>query len=215
MKISPESYDDIIKQLEDPSLYFEIPEDEPIYEIDLDARKVLTVPANIGTSDEHNATLVWFKVDRFYDDIDLFKWEYDKNNKQRVGNCWIQYTNANKESYFFNAPLMLYPDRFGSGTILIPWLVSHHVVEKAGTVEFSFQFFALYGEGENTKFRYIINTQPAKTKVLAADWLDPLGEIEDKDVLASLDVQLNKIKEAFDEYNKLQSDKAIYWLTVE
>lgn len=212
MKISPESYEDVIKQLEDPSLYFEIPEDETIYKIDLDARKVLTVPTNIGTSDEHNATLIWFMVDRFYDDIDLFKWEYDENHKQRVGNCWVQYTNANKESYFFNAPLMLYPDRFGSDKILIPWLISHHVVQKAGTVEFSFQFFALYGKGENTKFRYIINTQPAKTKVLEATWLDPLGEVINKNPEEQV---LDDLRNFLDKYDKLQADHAVYWLTVE
>lgn len=212
MLISPETYEDLVNKLKDPSLYFEIPRDEPIYEIDLNSRKIVSFPDNLGAANDHNATLVWFMVDRFYDGIDLYKWEYDSEGNHRVGNCWVQYTNADKESYFFDAPLMVDAERFGSDKILIPWLVSHHVAKKAGAVEFSFQFFATYKVGEQTKFRYVINTQSAKSKILTATWADPLGEIKNEDTYTLIAKDLADLRA---EINKYVANYQTYWLTVE
>ena len=66
--------------------YIQIPAEEKIYKIDLNTRTV-EAPNFLAVTDEHNAEILWFSVDRFFDSYDL-----------RSTSCWIQYTNANKES---------------------------------------------------------------------------------------------------------------------
>ena len=66
-------------------------------------------------------------VDRFFDSYDLYK-----------TSCWIQYTNVDKESFYFSAPMVVRGEKYGTDTILIPWLISKEVTKTSGTIQFSF-----------------------------------------------------------------------------
>ena len=100
--------------------------EEKIYKIDLNSRTA-EAPDFLAVTDEHNAEIVWFSVDRFFDSYDLYK-----------TSCWIQYTNVDKESFYFSAPMVVRGEKYGTDTILIPWLISKEVTKTSGTIQFSF-----------------------------------------------------------------------------
>ena len=98
MVVKPEDYNKLLLQVMDPNSFknmLRIPKDEPIYEIDLNAR-IIHAPDFLSVEEDHNSEIIWFKVDRFYDNFDLYS-----------STCWIQYRNANQEEYFYAAPLIV------------------------------------------------------------------------------------------------------------
>lgn len=155
MITSPQEYNSLLHSLTNPNefmQYIQIPEEEKIYKIDLNSRTA-EAPDFLAVTDEHNAEIVWFSVDRFFDSYDLYK-----------TSCWIQYTNVDKESFYFSAPMVVRGEKYGTDTILIPWLISKEVTKTSGTIQFSFQFFALSEDG--LRFTFVLNTTPSKSKVL-------------------------------------------------
>lgn len=105
MIVSPQEYNNLVSRLVDPNEFMNmirIPENEPIYQIDLNERKIYA-PDFLSVEEDHNSEIIWFKTDRFYDNIDL----YDSV-------CWIQYINADKEEYFYAAPLVVGVEEYGS-----------------------------------------------------------------------------------------------------
>lgn len=85
MIVSPQEYNSLLAGLTDPNIFtdmFRMPKDEAVYDVDLNER-VIRVPDFLSVQDDHNSEIIWFKTDRFYDNIDLYN-----------GNCWIIYKNA-------------------------------------------------------------------------------------------------------------------------
>lgn len=218
MIVKETEYNNALASIMDPNEYLKyirIPAEEPIYEINLNTRTI-EAPSFLGAYKEHNAEILWFKVDRFFDNIDLYGRQnsYDgPDSLKRTGNCWIQYRNAKKEEFYYAAPMLIYVEEFGADKILIPWVISQDVAGAAGTVEFSFQFFALSegADGDSGRhLRYIVNTQPAKSKVLSGMWVDPedaLGK-EEKEPLVT------KLQELEAAYAKLSSDYNLFWIDI-
>ena len=206
MKVSPQEYNSLLSRLIDPNEYtnfLRIPADEPIYEIDLNQRKI-NVPEFLSVEEDHNAEIIWFKTDRFYDNIDLYE-----------STCWIQYINANNEEYFYAAPIIIGAQEFGNEQILIPWPISKEVAKATGVISFSFQFFKL-SEDKN-RFLYVLNTQVAKSKILAGLRVDPMafltdGEKEETDVLPEREWLANEITKLYDAYSTLSGDYKLYWI---
>ncbi len=206
MKVSPQEYNSLLSRLIDPNEYtnfLRIPADEPIYEIDLNQRKI-NVPEFLSVEEDHNAEIIWFKTDRFYDNIDLYE-----------STCWIQYINANNEEYFYAAPIIIGAQEFGNEQILIPWAISKEVAKATGVISFSFQFFKL-SEDKN-RFLYVLNTQVAKSKILAGLRVDPMafltdGEKEETDVLPEREWLANEITKLYDAYSTLSGDYKLYWI---
>lgn len=206
MIVSPSEYSSLLSRLIDPNEYtnfLRIPQDEPIYEIDLNLRKI-NAPEFLSVEEDHNSEIIWFKTDRFYDNIDL----YDST-------CWIQYINANNEQYFYAAPIMVGVQEFGSEQILIPWAISKEVAAATGVIQFSFQFFKL-SEDKN-RFLYILNTQVAKSKILTGLRVDPMGfltdsEVSEEDVLPEREWLAGEIHNLYEAYNTLSKDYELYWI---
>jgi len=53
-----------------PNILLRIPVNEKVYDVDLDSR-IITPPKFLGVESDHEAELVYFKMDRYYDNIDL------------------------------------------------------------------------------------------------------------------------------------------------
>ena len=196
MITSPQEYNRLVNYLMDPTeytKYIRIPTDEKIYEIDLNTRKC-EVPSFVAVNDDHNAEIIWFMCDRFYDNIDLYS-----------GACWIQYINAEGDMFYFAPPQMIDVDNFGSDKILIPWVISKEAA-KSGNLQFAFQFFKTSEDG--LQFLYVLNTQVAKTKVLnSLPVVDP--ENDAKEAFAA-----DELRRLLEAYNRLSGDFAVYWLEV-
>jgi hypothetical protein len=144
--------------------YYIIPEEEPVYEINLNTRTVQT-PEFLSVLNDHNAEVIWFKVDRFFDDVDLFG-----------ATCWIQYKNALGEDYVsVSIPRVI--DDNNHDMLYIPWPICGPATKAAGNITFSFQFFKL---GEDKKVHFLIHTKPAVSKILFGLNVEPDEFIKDK-----------------------------------
>ncbi len=208
MIVSPQEYNSLIHRLVDPnefSAFFRIPEEEPIHEIDL-SQRLIHAPEFLSVEEDHNSEVIWFMVDRFYDNIDLYE-----------SSCWIQYINANGEEYFYAAPLLVGVEKYGNEKVLIPWAISKEVAKKTGIIQFSFQFFKL--SEDNLKFLYVLNTQVAKSRILTGLRVDPTAFLDDEDSNESsaiperewLASELYRLREA---YETLSKDYDLLWLEV-
>lgn len=205
MIVSPQEYESLLYRLIDPNEFthmFQIPENEPVYEIDLNTRKI-AAPEFLSLETDHNSEIIWFKTDRFYDNFDLYE-----------SHCWIQYKNAEGKEFFYAAPIIIDKKEHTSEKILIPWAISKEVAAKTGLVEFSFQFFKL--SNDKKKFLYVLNTQSEKSKILASLRIDPIKVLEhpenfnqETEHLADL---VHRLTSA---YEILSKDYNLYWIEVE
>ena len=207
MIVSPQEYNSLLQGLKDPNLFsafLRIPDDEPIYEIDLNKR-VINVPEFLSVEEDHNSEIIWFKTDRFYDNIDLYE-----------SACWIQYRNADQEEYFYAAPVIIGAEEFGPEKILIPWAIGREVSKTTGVITFSFQFFKL--SEDHLRYMYILNTQPAKSKILAGLRTDPLaflnGEEVENEFIPEREWLADEIHRLTEAYERLSGDYELYWTKV-
>lgn len=139
-----------------------VPSDEKIYNIDLNSRTI-TAPEFIGVSKDHRAETIYFKVPRYYDNMDLSQ-----------TTCVVQYINAKKERRIFAVPFVDITTFKSSDEMVFPWVIDRGAARTEGTVTFSIKFY-LIGEGgvqkdgadENSPaYIYELNTLPTTTKVL-------------------------------------------------
>ena len=91
-----------------------LPTDEKIYNINLNTR-VVQAPEFLSVTSEHNAEILWFKANRFFDNIDL-----------ATSSCWIQFVNAQGDELFCAVPVIVGLERYGNESILIPWPVGQY-----------------------------------------------------------------------------------------
>lgn len=226
MIVSPQEYNSLLYRLTDPNKftpYLRIPEDEPIYKIDLQSRTI-EAPNFLSVSADHDAEVLWFKVDRFYENYDLFDAtilvQYINANKEKfvylaspvaVNETEIQYQTDKSTGTTYQVENILGSDVSGKEQILIPWPISNSVAKKGGVIEFAFQFFQLYTKEDGEKeFYYLLNTQSAKSKILTGINNDSEFTFEEEAIPTPGDLQ--KIQAAIDE---LKKEFEIYWIKVE
>lgn len=175
-------------------LYYTISPDEPIYKIDLNTRDVET-PEFLSVLEDHNAEVVWFKVDRFHDDVDLYG-----------TTCWIQYKNAEKEEYI-TASIPRAIDDNNHNMLYIPWPITGPATRAAGPIEFSFQFFKL--DETKKKVLFSLHTKTVKSKILYGLHINPLDSINYDEVKYE---RLAKMLETISsQYDEIKKEYNLYW----
>lgn len=146
-----------------------IPADETVYYIDLNARTIDT-PEFLSVETDHVAETVFFCVDRYFDNFDLAQ-----------STCLIQYINANGDGYVYVAPIYDLETYAEEGKMLIPWVIQGNATIASGTIRYAVRFYKLHKteglDGNNQyNFDYIVNTQMAQSKILkgmGTGYLDP------------------------------------------
>ena len=133
-----------------PNVLIRIPANEPIYEVNLNTR-VIQAPSTLGVEADHEAELIYFIMDRYYDNIDLY---------QCIGA--IQFKNAKNEEYIYIIPA--YDTLSVPGKIIFAWNIQSPVTKYGGNVQFSFKFFKI--DKASGELLYELNTLVAKSKVL-------------------------------------------------
>ena len=128
-----------------------LPDDEPIYEIDLNTR-IVKGPEFLGAKMDHMAEVIYFCVDRYYDHIDLFN-----------TTCVVQYTNAAGEGRMYRVPYYDIKTK-GQDKIVFPWYVGYEATKKEGTVNYNIQFYSV--DTDTKLFTYNLQTLPTSSKVL-------------------------------------------------
>lgn len=205
MIVSEKEYVRVSHEIANPNdlfHYIHIPADEKIYEIDLNS-KIVEAPENIGVAGSHNSEIYWFSIDRFYETRDM-----------STCACWIEYVNADKESFYFATTLKQIIDENGDDKLLIPWLVSKEATKKAGVVQFAFHFYntidtKINNQLTGVQYSYILNTRPANTKVL-------IGFNEtapNNDAVAAF--KASELERLTEIVNALSGEYALYWNTGE
>ena len=164
MITSPIDYYSKILQIKDfnkPQYALLLPSDETIYEINLNTREV-KAPKFLSLNTDHYAETIYFKVDRFFDNMDL---------ADTV--CVISFVNdgvkkltgTEDEGHVYLVPFVDIFTCKDEGKMLIPWQISNTVAAAPGNITFSFRFYKLDDTGKN--FVYSLNTLEAKSKVLS------------------------------------------------
>lgn len=208
MITSKEEYNELLYLINDPNnsadepIYYRIPVDEPIYNINLNTREV-EAPEFLSILEDHNAEVIWFKVDRFFDDVDLFD-----------STCWIQYKNALNEEYVaVTIPRVIVESNHD--VLYIPWPINSAVAKAAGNVTFSFQFFKL---GENKKVYFSIHTRPVTSKILHGLHVDLDKFLENEMDDSTINPQYSEFVEMYqkltEDYSKLSKAYELYWIEV-
>lgn len=157
-----------------PDPTFRLPSDETVYDINLNTR-LIKAPTYLSVARDHEAETIYFKCDRYFDDVDL---------TTKVG--IVQYINANNEGGLFVVPF--YDIETEEGKIIFPWVISGKATEAAGNVKFAVQFYSL---NDDRTFSYNLNTQQSTSKVLHG--MDVADEVADKyDFNATLLDEINQ-----------------------
>ena len=201
MITSSQEYQEFLAGIADtaPSaLKMRIPTYEPVYEIDMNTRKI-TPPPFIGVEGDHEAEYVFFQIDRYYDNIDL---------ADAIG--VILFKNAKNEEYYQIIP---YYDIYSiEGKIIFPWVIQAPAALYGGTVSFSVKFFKI--NPTSKKLVYELNTLIAKTKVLVG-WANTTGNYHTYNTLAPDSIILdNDTLEKINMLLSLDGQMKIHWIDV-
>lgn len=179
-----------------PHLAILIPGEETVYNIDLNTRTI-DAPEYLSVEQDHKSEIIYFKVDRYYEAMDL---------ADTV--CIIQYTNKTTgRSGCYAVPFydtITYStnevDENYKPKILFPWCIDALATEKAGQLEYAIKFFKV---ADNNTIVYTLNTVPAVSKILKG--LNPEDNEESLNPNASiLEQLLNRVQ-------ILENDYTLYW----
>ena len=124
--------------------------DEDKFIINADTREI-SVPSsfsNIGVIYDHNAETIFFKIPRYFDNVDL-----------NDHTCIIQYINAGKEEDIYT---VTQKDISNEGEIIFGWKITNSVTKYFGSVSFAVRFYSI----TNGVFNYNFNTKVAQFNVL-------------------------------------------------
>ena len=210
MITTPSEYAELLYKIQNQNAPIEaalIPSDEPIYQVDLNSRTI-SAPEFLSVEHEHAAEVIFFEVDRFYDNMDLTQ-----------TTCIIQYVNANNESYVYAVPFM---DAFThKDKLIIPWQISGAATAYPGNVTFIFRFFIMDNDSyrvdsqnqtlipgdDGVKFYYNLATLPATSKVLHGLAPEFLSD-EYKATIGDFTYIM------LQELNSVRRDSMLYWVDV-
>ena len=129
-----------------------LPSTEKVYNVDLKTRQIET-PEYLSVERDHKSEIVYFKVDRFFDYMDL---------TQTV--CIIQYVTVDNKARIYAVPYYDIESYAHEDKMIIPWCIDGGATAVAGPIQYSIRFYKVDEVGQ--QFTYNLNTQPAKSKVL-------------------------------------------------
>lgn len=135
-----------------------LPDDDQIFEVDLNTRTI-NVPQFLSVQYDHNAEVVYFKVPRYFEGVDL-----------ATTTCVIQYINANNDVGLYCIPFydLTHFDEDENGiqvpVMLLPWSLGGLATVVSGQIQFSLRFYII--DSESKKFTFNLNTQTAKGSIL-------------------------------------------------
>ncbi len=205
-----DDYLDLLYRVQDPNRQdkvIKLPADEPIYEVDLDTRKI-GAPKSLSVEYDHNAETIYFRVDRFYDNVDL-----------STMFCVVQYQNANPDKsrggYIYPVPYFDITTEAENNKMLFQWAIEGPATAYSGKVTFSIKFYKISSvtidsaDGHSTELKvydYVLNTQPSTSEVLHG--LDIMATSENYYFEAS------EVEKIYQEIEKVRRTNDLYWIVL-
>lgn len=202
-----ESFEDLLFQIQTyedenaqrfPQLVHLLPENDQIFDIDLDARTI-SIPQFLSVQYDHNAEIIYFRCPRYFENMDLASTV-----------CIIEYLNADGEAGLYWVPYYnvdVYEDNDESLTplMLIPWAIQGLVTASAGTVTFTVRFYQLDAIRKN--FIFNMSMQPAQGEVLHGI------DLSDKD-LEKFKLDTTVVHQIYADLALVQSNATTMWKDV-
>lgn len=212
MITTPEEYKSFLYQLQNPNRQTQaiiLPNNEPLYEIDLNTRNVMA-PSFLSMEYDHNAETIYFIVDRYYDNVDL-----------STLSCVVQYENASpdprKRGYIYSVPYFDISGPFvPEGKMIFPWAIQGPATAYAGTVTFSVKFYRIReiltgdsngDEWSRKEYDYLLNTIPKQSQVLHGLDIYEVSENYIYDVAT--------VEEIYFRINQISQQQDLYWTILE
>ena len=193
MITTPKEYYDLLYRIQDenkPSLAVLLPNDEKIYEIDMNSRKI-EAPKYLSVELDHRAETIYFKVGRYYDNIDLANMT-----------CVVQYINAKGEGRVYPVPFYDVETYADENMMLFPWCIDGEATKASGNVTYSVRFYDI--DESATYMRYNMSTLTSKSEVLH-------GISSKTDIDESNDYLLNFKDQILAQLKKV-SEYDLYWI---
>ena len=167
------------------------------YDIDLSTRTIHG-PATLSVARDHKSTVIYFKVDRYFDFMDL---------SNTI--CVVEYKvlRENKEvPYIYVAPFLDTQRHAAENKMIFPWVISGVAARQDGIVEYAIRFYRLEGlTSDDSKIVYDLHTLPAKSTVLAG------LNVNEEDIQYEYDYDAS-----YKDYLAKQiADNITYWHTLE
>ena len=202
-----ESFEDLLFQIQTyedenaqrfPQLVHLLPENDQIFDIDLDARTI-SIPQFLSVQYDHNAEIIYFRCPRYFENMDLASTI-----------CIIEYLNADGEAGLYWVPYYnvdVYEDNDESLTplMLIPWAIQGLVTASSGTVTFTVRFYQLDAIRKN--FIFNMSMQPAQGEVLHGI------DLSDKD-LEKFKLDTTVVHQIYADLALVQSNATTMWKDV-
>ena len=178
-----------------PSNVF-LPFADNIYDVNLDTRTINS-PEFLSVRRDHKSEVIYFKVDRFFDYMDLAN-----------TTCIIQYLlpgDTTKVPHIYVVPFYDTTTYFGENKMIFPWSVGGAATMVDGDIEYAIRFFRVEGERENASLAENLNKLPAKSKILQSI------EADNEIMKAAYDTPIaNKYEELLDQLKNTKT----YWMFV-
>lgn len=204
---TPKDYQELLWQIQNqnfPTQAILLPKEEQIYNIDLNTRTI-EAPAILSAERDHFAETIYFKMDRYFDNMDL---------TTTVG--IVQYVNKNAKHEdgtkdeghiwpipFYDVTTCVQLDPNDQNKILFPWCIGGPATKAAGPIEFAFKFYLLDEEGKN--YIYNLNTRSSTSQILHG--MNVITEDNENFV-----IPIDTVSEIYAEINTIKNSKDLYWI---
>lgn len=143
----------LIQSQNPPSLVL-FPETKRIYDVDLDTRKI-TGPEVLSVSRDHKSETVYFRVDRFYNYMDLSN-----------TTCIIEYVTPDKKVHVYPVPFYDVLTEKANQKMIFPWCIDGAATSLSGIVSYSIQFFMIQEYAGEYRYLYNLGTGVTQGEVL-------------------------------------------------
>lgn len=168
---------------------------EVIYDVDLTTRKI-TSPKFLSVMRDHKSETIYFRVDRFYDYMDL---------SNTI--CVVQYITSDNKPHIYAVPFYDIMTERDKDKMLIPWCIDGAATFNSGKIQYSLRFYLIEQVDGLYRLKYNLNTLPATSQVLYG--MDVQEKVEDFDITAEgYDTLLALI-------NEVKQDSGVFWTFVE
>lgn len=227
MVTNPAEYARLLWKIQDqnpPTTALLVPNSEKLIEVDLNTR-LISSPEYLSVATDHRAETVFFVMDRFHDNVDLSEL-----------NCVVEFTvgsSTRLKSGLYVVPFIDKTTQHHKDRIIVPWLIEGLATAEAGIITYSLKFYKVLKDNYS-KFAYILNTQPAKSRILEGNNFDGTAMLEEvsamlgstkeeilnSDALIKFADTTNNIQWAYeyliDKMNEIQRDGQldVYWIDI-
>ena len=128
------------------------------YNVDL-ATRTIKAPEFLSVAKDHKSTVIYFKVDRYFEYMDLANTI-----------CVIEYIVPNSEKkvpYIYVVPFLDTITYAVDGKMVFPWIIGGVATQQDGILEYDIRFYRLESlTKDSSKIAYDLHTLPAKSKIL-------------------------------------------------